>query len=199
MEIKNIEIEDMGLIFVDTETTGLDRDHDDIHEISMVCGNKSLTVYVIPDSINESDKWTSPFLKDGKLPDEKGRIEWKKAYKIIKDWIKERQKTYADLIGEPDARLKWFGQNTQFDFEFMMNHGKLREINNTYFDYKFLDLYSMAYLARKLGKYPNNKRLKLETMAEHFGLNQFGEAHNSLTDALVTRELYYKFLELLNE
>ncbi len=164
----------IDIIAIDTETTGLNPDKDEIIEIAAVKYHKGVKV----DTFNS-------FVKP--LKDVPHYIEYL-------THITPSDLSNAPTIIQVLPKLKTFlghnviiGQNTRFDLDF---------INAQLIRYNELPLLNQWWDTSELGRIylPYVSNHKLGTMCEHFNIS-LNNAHRAINDAIATAELFYKLIE----
>lgn len=193
----------MKLLFMDTETTGVDPS---IHGLTQIAG-----------IVDEVD------VKNGILvPNEIGRFNFKckpfdkkqvslKALEVqgtTLDELKTRlepKSVYTDLISLFDSQVDQYdredkfmliGQNPKFDYDFVNQWFK--DNGNIYFyayvDYHLIDI-SVFTTTWKLLKRMDIVNTKLETVAKYFDIAL--KAHDAMNDIVATREIFYIYASIL--
>ena len=172
-EIRNIDPK--KTVVLDCETTGLDKDDDEILQISLIDGNSDvlLNSYVKPIHTNS---WDSAQKIHGISP------EMVKDAPVFND-IKEQVK---NIIRNADLLI---GYNLSFDLGFI----RAQNISTKRETKKFDVMKEYAPVHGVWLDWKNDyKWAKLEECAKHYGY-QF-QAHNSLEDAKVTLKCYHSML-----
>jgi len=182
----------MKLLFLDTETTGLDPKENGVIQIA--------GVIAVDGEIKEKFNFRcKPF---------KGDIVSKKSLEVTGNTMEgirefpEPENTYTDLIkvfnkyvDRYDKADKFYmvGQKAQFDYDFMDEWFKKND--NKYFygyvAYHLVDLIGIATFFKIAGKL-KVENMKLATLAESFGIEL--KAHDAMNDIMATREIFYRFV-----
>lgn len=185
----------MKLLFLDTETTGLDPK---LHAVIQIAG-----IVEIDGEVKEEFNF--------KCSPQKGDLISKQALEIQNltiDQIRNLEppaatyrafrqilSKYVDPFNKED-KFFMVGQNTKFDYDFMVS---FFEKNDDHYFYSFvryhlIDVISLTAAAHVAGLM-NLTNMKLETVAKHFGIEL--SAHDALNDIKATREIFYKYVDLL--
>ena len=172
-EIKNIDPK--KIVVLDCETTGLDKDDDEILQISLIDGNSDVLLdsYVKP---IHNDSWSSAQKIHGISPE---MVKDSPVFSDIKEQVKNIIRN-ADLL---------IGYNLSFDLGFI----RAQNISTRRETKKFDVMKEYAPVHGVWLDWKNDyKWAKLEECAKHYGY-QF-QAHNSLEDAKVTLKCYHSML-----
>jgi DNA polymerase III alpha subunit (gram-positive type) len=171
------------LIFIDLETSGLNRDNHEILEVGCIVVNgenfeiiEEYSAKVKPSHIETA---TSEALKINGYTKEK----WRDA-KNPKEVLKK--------ISEMSEGGMVAGWNVSFDWAFIEQGFKKYGIRSA-FNYHKVDVQSIAYayLYRK----KKAKSLRLDATAELFGMEK-GKIHGAQEDIRITYELFKKFMKV---
>lgn len=175
-----------NLAFIDTETTGLDFDTNEIIEIGgviVIQGDGSFEIIdefsfkIKPEHIETANPTA---LKINKYdPD-----AWKDAL-ALSDAMK--------IFSEKTDNAVMIGHNISFDASFIEKAFRTTGIANKMYHYLTLDTVSIAYA--KLNKIDDIKRLTLHELCDYFKIEN-KEEHSALSDARATFELYKKLMKL---
>jgi len=170
------------LVFIDIETTGLDRDKHEIIEIGCIIVNgenfeivEEYSAKIKPDHIETAD---SKALKINGYSQDK----WKDA-KNAKDVLQK--------ISEMAEEGMIAGWNVAFDWAFVEDYFKKLKIKSL-FNYHKIDVQAIAYA--KLYKNKKVKSLKLRSISKFFGIG-FGEIHSAEEDIKITYEVFRKLMK----
>ena len=185
------------LLFLDTETTGLDPAK---HGITQIAG----IIEIDGEVKDEFSMFCQPF---------PGQAVTKEALEVTGKTMDEiraypaPQIAYGNLTAKLDQYVdkykkedKFFmvGQNTKFDYDFMTAFFKSN--GNPYFygyvAYHLIDVIQATALFTVAGhfKLPN---MKLATVCEHFGIPL--KAHDALEDVRATRQVFYRYADLIKK
>lgn len=191
----------LKLLFIDLETTGLDHERCGVIQIAG-------TIDYIYEGFRVETKDTFNF----ELKPFKGQICEAGAMKLL-NTTPEQLATrtdpvfgYAELINVFDKHIDRFnkedkffmvGQNPSFDYKFMDAFFKKNgsKYFYAYVNYHLLDVGIFTAMFRALGKI-KCENIKLETVCKMLGVPL--EAHNAKNDIEATRNIFYKYANLLN-
>lgn len=185
------------VLWTDTETIGLDSKKNDIIQLSYLVDidgeiKEEGNFYCQPfrfDTINakalEVNNLSIAKIKEFPTPSE-----------VYKKLIAVLDK-YVDRYDKSD-KLNPAGYNVRFDVDFLRNFffKNNDKYYRAFFDHHLLSVDSLLYLLDYAGKI-KLENYKLVTVAKYFGI-EF-QAHNSLEDIKVTRQVFYKLLEYLKK
>lgn len=185
----------MKVLYLDTETTGLDAVKNDIIQIA--------GIVEINNEVKEEFNFTcQPFSYDNisqEALDIHGRkIDEIKTYQTPQLAYKQLLKIFDKYINKYDKMDKFIpaGHNIQFDvnfvFEFFKKNGNM--YCGSYLDYHKLDSMVVGMLLKLFNK-EKFERLKLEAMAKHYGMEI--NAHDALSDVKTSREIIKRFGDYL--
>lgn len=182
----------MKLLFLDTETTGLDLIKNGIVQISGI-------IDIDGEVKEEFDFKCRPF---------QGKFVTNEALNVIKKTkdevlaLPDPTVTYKQLLSVMEKYIDRYnktdkfylvGQNVKFDYDMMTQWFK--DNGNSYFyayvAYHLIDIITITALFNLAGII-KTQNMKLATIAEHYGIKF--EAHNSMEDIRVTRQIFYKYL-----
>jgi ATP-dependent DNA helicase DinG len=166
----------IDIVVIDTETTGLNPEYDDIIEIAAVKYVKGIQTEVF-----------SSFVKP---------IKEVPHYIEYLTHITPAELKSAPAIAQVLPKLKMFlgesvivGQNTKFDLDFinakLIKHHDL-PLMNQWWDTSELGRIYLPYLSNH----------KLSTMCDYFGI-VLSQAHRAINDSIATAELFYKLTEYI--
>lgn len=189
------------LYVVDTETTGLDSDNNEIIEISFyrINDNVQKTWFIKPtnyDSIqSDALRINGHKLEDLKLQTKFGKDTYMESSKVIveiENWM-------MDDLGTSEDRIL-IGQNPSFDIEFMKN---LWTKNNSAETFSFgkrpfvLDTRQIA-LFLDLANFERNKYYNLSSLVEKYGVKK-EKAHRADADTRMTKDLFLAQLDIVTK
>lgn len=184
----------MKILWLDTETSGLDPVKNDIIQIAGIIEIDG----VVKEEFNFKCRPHNP----ATIEDSALRVN-----KVCKDELLSRQypasmkeellSVFQKYINKFDTMDKFLpaGHNVRFDIEFLSKF--FEKCGDKYFgswmDWHPLDTVCMAVMCRLLGKiYPPN--LKLQTVCETLGV--IPGTHDAMTDIRATREIAQKMLSM---
>lgn len=184
------------ILVIDTETTGLDPEVNDIWQIAAYYRDANERVFTIdlkcrPDDMNS----VHPQM-----------LEVCHVTKEQLESFPPSQQVYQQfrnfLLGiQPfGSKLIWVGYNTQFDMTFMQKFFKVHDQGDSiynFFDKRAIDLLPFLQMLRSIDII-NPTNLKLETVYWMFGQGT-ETAHNALEDARVTYMFYLWIEDLLKK
>lgn len=182
-----------GLI-IDTETTGLSHNYNQVLTVGMILAE-------IDDDLNfinlkhikikhEKYNVTGIALKINKInlkEHNKIGINSKKACREINDFIIENRIKNIPLIGH----------NINFDLRFLRELYK-KERKEFLLDLQTLDTRSIWINLRNKGIIPLHLRSNLRTLAQHFQVD-YNHAHDALQDCKITAQVFHKMNALVKE
>lgn len=187
----------MKLLFLDAETTGVDNTKNGIIQIAGI-------VEIDGEVKEEFNMTCRPFPGQAVSPD---------ALKVTgktMDEIRaypEPQTTYRDIVAILDRYIDRYnktdkfymvGQNTKFDYDFMT--AWFKNNGNPYFyayvAYHLIDVIQATALFTVAGHF-KLENMKLATVAKHFGIPL--KAHDAMNDIRATREIFYRYVDLLKQ
>lgn len=185
----------MKLLFLDTETTGVDPMKNGIIQIAGIIDINGQVVeeFNLRCKPFPGQLFTAEALRiTGKTVEEIRTFpEPKEAYQKIKAIFDKYINRY-----DKNDKFTMVGQNTKFDYDFMTTffQNNYDKYFYAYVAYHLVDLVNASALFKMAGKIsmPN---MKLETMAKLFGIPL--AAHDALEDIRATRQILYKFVECL--
>ncbi len=182
----------MKVIWIDTETTGLDykihglREVGFLIEIEGVIKERGL-LHINTMSYNK-EKYLSRYVRDTMKVSEEALSKYPTSEKQNVAFENILYK-YIDLKNKDD-KFMIAGFNVDFDIEFLKDWFKDAdedELFNNYFGYKTLDVLGLVRHFKYL-KIFETKNNKLETLCKHFGIDI--DAHEALSDIEATKKLH---------
>jgi DNA polymerase-3 subunit epsilon len=183
------------LLFLDTETTGLD---DRKHGIVQIAG-----LVDIDGDVKEEFNFHCNICPgqeiDAKASEVNGlTADMIKEYPPAVEVYQKVLKIFDKYINRYDKTDKFYlvGQNIQFDYKFMnkwfYNHGN--QYLYSYIHYHKIDIITLSAMLTVSGLMKTNN-MKLASVAEFFGIPL--KAHDALEDILACRSIFYKFSDML--
>ena len=185
----------MKVLFVDTETTGLDSKLNDVIQVAFIIE--------IDGKVKEKANFIMQPFRYDTITKEALEVNGLTIKKLIT--FPKPQETYNQIVTLFDKYINKYdkqdkfspaGHNVTFDRN-MLNQFFLKNGNKyfgSYVDYHLIDTSSLLYLLRYAGKL-ELESYKLETASKHFKIPL--QAHNAMSDIEATRELIQKLLRYL--
>lgn len=187
----------MKMIFVDTETTGLDPKLNDIVQLAYI-------IEIDGEEKERGELYMQPVdyttISPEALKVNGLTIEKLKTFPSSKEQHGKFVKILSKYVNRYNKYDKFMmvGYNGYFDKEFM-NQWFLKN-GDKYFgsliDYHILDAMALINILR-YKKIINLENSKLETASKHFGIKM--DAHDAMSDINATRELFYKLMNFIGE
>ena len=177
------------LLFIDTETTGLDPDRNGVVQVAALFENAHFASYHNPIPLGvEIDKEA---LKINGLKKKKIKKFPTDTLELFIKWMDSHVNKY-----DKDDKFTVVGYNVKFDLEFL--HAWARRENfefmGSYLDWRVIDVLVLARTAHYLGQLPGEpKDFKLASMCGLYNIKI--PDHDALTDIRATRELFYRIIE----
>ncbi len=184
------------ILFIDTETGGLDKDKHSLLTIGMCVYNGGrVTDRFYVDLKQDTYHVTVGALKVNNIKLEDLKTPYDVAIRQIISFIQRNFGNEKVVLG---------GHNLRFDLGFLTKFWKeatqtLSEYDrdrysfNKIFDYHFVDTMCLCIALKDAGIL-NAKNVRLQTLSEYLGV-EVGEFHNSLEDATATAMCYSKMIE----
>ena len=188
----------MKILFIDTETGGLDPRRSALIQLSGV-------IRVDKRDVETFNYFIRPF-EGAEINDEALAVQKRTREELMSSKFKSEEEVYKEFVQLLDKYIDKYnredkfivaGYNVSFDVKFLQEFFK-RNNNNFLFSYlSKMELDPFRYipflqLCGKLPMLPNNK---LETWCAHFGIEL--DAHDSLNDIIATKELILQSTKLL--
>jgi len=178
------------LVFVDTETTGLDARKHEIIEIALVRIRQDWTAGEKP-AFAEIDSWSAKIKPENIAGADPAALRingytagaWEDAISL---------RDALTLFSEKTAGAIMVAHNVAFDAEFIDTNLSMLGIPNK-MHYHRLDTISMAYA--KLHGIPEVTRFSLGELCKYFGITNIS-AHSAESDARADFEIFKRLLEL---
>ncbi len=187
----------MKVLWLDTETTGLDYRKHGIVQLAMIAESDE----VVQDKLVLTMKPTGRVADDVSLELNKYTREqiasfepWEKVYRKVKKFLHK----YIDRFDREDKFILG-GQNVGFDSDFMKSW--FEHCDDPYWFSlveagAFIDTYKILTFLQWIGKIPILENRKNQTLCKHFGID-LSNAHDALADIEATRAVAYKMRDLL--
>lgn len=187
----------MKLLFIDTETSGLDPTTHGIVQIAGIIeiDGEIKEKFNFKCQLFEGQTINADALKANKLTVEQIR-EFPDPLPVYKKLVAIFRK-YIDQYNKVD-KFYMVGQNVPFDYAFLEKFFKNCGDNYLY-AYIFYDKIDLVALtaAFRVSKLLTLENVRLETVAKHFGIQYV--AHDAEADIEVTREIFYRFVNYLKK
>jgi DNA polymerase III alpha subunit (gram-positive type) len=187
----------MNLIYLDTETTGLDPHLNDIIEVAGI-------IEIDGVKVDEFDLYVQPInydsIQQSAIDAHHISVEQMRGFEPPSEVIK---KLNAKLLSYSQHPYIIIGQNPKFDY-LMLNHFWKKHESvavrpfNFVFNYKTYDLTSVAALFHIAGIF-NFGNFKLGSIIKEIGISFNGEAHNALVDTRATYEAWQWFIAYVKQ
>jgi DNA polymerase-3 subunit epsilon len=187
------QIKKQNLVFVDTETSGLDPDRHELLSIGLVLVSQDWP----EDSRNKKPVFESIEELELKIKPEHIETADPVALRVNKydaaDWVLAYTLPEAmKIFSEKTKDAIMVAHNIAFDYLFIDKAFRLTGVENK-MHYHKLDTISIAFA--KLHDDKDIDRFSLRNLTEHFGIEN-KNAHTALSDARATFELYKKLMNL---
>jgi DNA polymerase III epsilon subunit-like protein len=182
MDKSQIDVRNFDLVFVDTELTGLDANHE-IVELGFIKVEKGTLNVVVEKSIR---------IRPTRLPEANPESLAISGYNEA-DWVSavDLKTAMTEFLQYTDGAML-VGHNLPMDWFFIKK--SLYECGlQPNFYYKGLDTFTLAWT--KLKDASTIKRYSLSELAPHFGIDM-GTQHRALDDARTTYRVFSKLVEL---
>jgi len=191
-------VQKIKLLYLDTETTGLDPTKNAIIQISGIIEINGEVVREFDfrlrphlDALIEQQALDANKITREELLDP-ARLEPIDAYKALKSIFL----TYINKYDKED-KLYLVGQNVHFDYGFLLELWKRNGdmYLGSFIHYHKIDLIALTASLRVAGVFTKEKvpNLKLSTLAPLFGLGE--QSHDSMSDIRQTRSIFLRILE----
>jgi len=169
------------LVFIDLETTGLDREKHEIVELG--CLRVNGENFEIIEEYSAKVKPTHMETADSKALEINGysKEKWKEA-EDLKDVLEK-----VAVMAEGGMIAGW---NVSFDWAFIEDGFRRFNIKSK-FNYHKVDVQSIAYAV--LYNDPEVKNLRMREVALHFGI-KLGDVHSATEDIKITYDLFKKLM-----
>ncbi|WP_410207450.1 exonuclease domain-containing protein [Fusobacterium sp.] len=188
----------MKILFIDTETGGLDSKRSALIQLSGV-------IRVDKKDVETFNYFIKPF-KGAEVSEEALAVQKRTKEDFNDSKFQSEEEVYRDFIKLLDKYIDKYdrndkfvvaGYNVSFDVRFLQEFFKRNNDNYLYSYLSKMELDPFRYipflqLCGKLPILPNNK---LETWCSHFGIEL--DAHDSLNDIIATKDLILQTTKLL--
>ena len=179
------------ILFLDTETTGLDPNKNGIIQVAMLTEDGcELNMRVNP---GKKVKYDKEALKINGIK-KKQIKKFPKSKEQFKGMIKWLETLVVPF--DPKDKLIVVGYNVKFDVE--MLHGWARrekfKYMGSYLDWRVIDVLVLTRMAHYLGQLPEEpENFKLGTICKVFGIDE--PTHDAMDDVYAVRAIFYKLVE----
>lgn len=167
-------------LWIDIETTGLNPDFDDIHQIAVYYPEENLRLNLFVEYNKSKLNPDFPF----NIPERDNRLSVVKAKMKFWDFCRMIKEKYS-----PEDPIQFAGKNPFFDIKFLSKQGWMPE---KVFHYTPFDLDSVLTFMKDIEEIPEDQSLKLEKVASFFDITF--NAHDALEDTMVTARIYEKIV-----
>lgn len=189
----------MKILWIDTETTGLDPSVDEIIELAGILEIEKQ----IKECFIFRCRPSTPSIVEQEALSVQGRtleevMSWPEPESLFDSFINTIS-PYIDKYNKND-KLIVGGHNVGFDIDMLASTAKRQKFDYlfSYLDYHKIDTMSMAMIAKLIGKI-NPPTLKLEGLADYLQIDKsaVGKTHNAYTDIYITRLVAQKLLRII--
>lgn len=191
----------MKLIYIDTETTGLDSRLHALTEIACIVVEDGEIIDKQLLYINPSSYTKMATIDPQALEFRNVTIEEVEAYPSSKDQFNEFIAFLDKHIDKYDKqdKFKILGYNIGFDIGFIKEWfiDNDHKYYGSYFDYKDIDVFALVKHLKLINQSFETENDKLETLCKYFGIGI--DAHNALSDIEATRELYKRIVSRMSD
>lgn len=184
----------MKLLFIDTETTGLDPARNAVIQVSGIIDidgeeKDRFNLRVRPEAWKKIDK---------KAVEINGISDFS-AYPLSKDSFSDFIKVLSQHVDRYDKQDKFtmVGQNPAFDYRFLSQwaHENGENYLHAFIRYSLIDLIAITALFQ-IAEVFKTENMKLKTIGEYLGY-EF-KAHDAMEDVEVTRKIFYQYADLVS-
>ncbi|WP_416768498.1 exonuclease domain-containing protein [Sulfurimonas sp. ST-25] len=175
------------LLYIDTETTGLDPQRHGLREIACILVEDGEVVDIFKTMVNPGT-YRREVEIDQQALDISGKDREELKLYPSSDEAMEAFRGFLSRHKPEDGRLQIAGYNVGFDIGFLKEWFKDCELNyDDFFNYKPLDIFALVGVLRYHG-HINTKSDKLAVVCEAFSIPI--DAHNALSDITATMQLH---------
>jgi len=184
------------VIWIDTETTGLDKKVHGLREVAFLI---EIDGYIVEEGflyINtmtyKNEKYISKYVRENMNVDENLLCSYQNSSQQQQVFIDKLLKYVND---ENPDKFQMAGFNIEFDYDFIkewFNDIKSNVGFNDLFGYQKLDVLELVRHLKYLNLF-NTKNNKLETLCKHFDIDI--DAHKALSDIQATKILHQVLVE----
>jgi DNA polymerase-3 subunit epsilon len=200
----------MKVLWIDTETTGLNPIENGVHqvaglvELSVLDKNNPLIQFDINANPLQDCQVSSWYDKNKNCEIDALSISGKtkddlSSYQSYESGMQELIATLSGHINLEDKTDKFIlaGYNVGFDKDMLFGWAKVvgEKYLGKYIDHRVIDVMTLARTAYALGLMLEPKDFKLETMAEKYGIAI--DAHDASSDIEATRKLFFVLIGLI--
>lgn len=179
------------LIYIDTETTGLDAGTNGLTQIAAIVVIDGREEERIALNIN-------PYSYTDYAEDNNFALRLtSKTREMVSEYPDQRVQLYKFIdfmgryisLGNSKDIFQLVGYNTSFDKGFIKQWLKINRMDfSTFFSHKDVDVFALVKHMRLWGMLNSCKNDKLDTICEHFNIEL--DAHDAMNDIVATRKLY---------
>lgn len=182
----------MKLLFIDTETGGINEKENSLLSVALICWNDKLMVDRLEFFIKEeSYNVTEKAMEINQLNLEvvkKAGIKKEEAVKKINDFIIKNFKEEKAVI---------CGHNVNFDIRFIKElYNKVGKNYEEFISYRSLDTASIFRFLTIAGKFKNEQINSLDDAIKYFNIS-FENRHTAMGDIEKTVEIFNKLIEIV--
>lgn len=190
----------MKLLFIDTETGGLDSKNSALIQLSGI-------IRVDKKDVEQFNFFIKPF-EGAEVAEEALAVQGRTTedlkdskYKSEEEVFREFKALLDKYVDKFDRNDKFIlaGYNVKFDMNFLNEFFKRNgdKYLFSYIERKVLDPFEYITFLQMCGKLPTLQNNKLETWCEHFKIPL--DAHDSLNDIIATKQLIFETVKVLNK
>jgi DNA polymerase-3 subunit epsilon len=189
----------MKIIYLDTETTGL---NPEMHDVIQVAGIIEIDGIVKAEFDFKCQPHSFNNCEPSALKIHGFNLEQLRSFPLPRKSLKDLKAVWKKYVDPFDRKDKFMacGQNIDFDIRFLDSWFK--KCGDTYFwawiHYQKLDLLSASFLLQQAGIVAKTENFKLGTVCEAMDV-PLNDAHNALADVRATRVCMHKYLEALRD
>lgn len=211
-----------NIITIDVETTGLEYELDKVVQISAKFKNKEFDVDIDYPEDFEEVRSIQRKVKNGEIdkkdvppeylkkyltpyePKDVPRVTMDEAIFKFKSFVLECYNEIHELESDTDFSVTghkfiFLGQNTTFDIVMLIMIPEIKKLIEKYFVFKPLDLFTLAFVAQKIGLLHESNKLGLKHIYyELFPDSKDVKFHDSMEDVKATFAAWNKIIEMFH-